>query len=291
MEYFVLVLLFAIVYLMIFGVPKGWLKNKKKGDSVDDYIAKRQTQYTQSELDDFDRRHADVLNADYGYVNKPTADKADGSGRISGKINEQPLPVGLTFPSNSFGNYYITYERSNGNVSKRAISVISENGYYVYAYCHLRNAKRTFVIDNIIEAINLETGELVNDIVEDMYENYKNTPKGKQEHIINTEIHAVRILLFIARADGRMVKSERQLIVDFLKNNNYAADPNTLDQLIKGMMEPSHKEFKSTVADMAKKDKPKLALLYDYAQKIVARGETIDPLEEAALKIMKNALT
>lgn len=291
MEYFVLVLLFAIVYLMIFGVPKGWLKNKKKGDSVDDYIAKRQTQYTQSELDDFDRRHADVLNADYGYINKPTAYKADGSGRISGKINEQPLPVGLTFPSNSFGNYYITYERSNGNVSKRAISVISENGYYVYAYCHLRNAKRTFVIDNIIEAVNLETGELVNDIVEDMYENYKNTPKGKQEHIINTEIHALRILLFIAKGDGRMVKSERQLIVDFLKNNNYAADPNTLDQLIKDMMPPGALEFKSTVADMAKKDKPKLALLYDYAQKIVATGKTIDPMEEAALKIMKNALT
>lgn len=88
-----------------------------------------------------------------------------------------------------------------------------------------------------------------------------------------------------------MVKAERALIVDFLKKNDDTINELTLDSLIKGMLPPGALEFKETVADMAKKDKEKLQELYQYAQRIVATGKTIDPMEEAALKIMQNALT
>lgn len=59
----------------------------------------------------------------------------------------------------------ITYVDSNGIETHRKIEVhnvrYSNNLCYLDAYCHLRNAPKTFRTDRILDMVNLATGEFV----------------------------------------------------------------------------------------------------------------------------------
>ncbi len=57
----------------------------------------------------------------------------------------------------------IKYRDSNGTTEQRRISdVRPESATTIDAFCHLRQARRTFKIDRIVQAVDPETGEVVN---------------------------------------------------------------------------------------------------------------------------------
>lgn len=62
----------------------------------------------------------------------------------------------------------IRYRDSRGRGSMRRISVISvggaESGFLLRAFCHERRAPRSFRSDRIEEAIDLATGEIIEDM-------------------------------------------------------------------------------------------------------------------------------
>lgn len=59
----------------------------------------------------------------------------------------------------------ISYKDYEGNVTERRISdIIVENSRQIDAYCHLRNARRSFVFKRIMSAIDAHTGEVIEDM-------------------------------------------------------------------------------------------------------------------------------
>ncbi len=57
----------------------------------------------------------------------------------------------------------IKYRDGSGEITERKISDLRlENETTLDAFCHLRNARRPFVINRIIHAINPDTGEILN---------------------------------------------------------------------------------------------------------------------------------
>lgn len=63
----------------------------------------------------------------------------------------------------------IYYEDAKGDITQREIRVMTyivRTGR-ITAWCHLRNGLRTFYIDRIISAVDINTGEIINDI--DLY--------------------------------------------------------------------------------------------------------------------------
>lgn len=63
----------------------------------------------------------------------------------------------------------IYYEDAKGDITQREIRVmtyIARTGK-ITAWCHLRNGLRTFYIDRIISAVDINTGEIISDI--DLY--------------------------------------------------------------------------------------------------------------------------
>src|SRR5450759_4695688 len=55
------------------------------------------------------------------------------------------------------------YRGSSGKVTERRIlDIHPENATTIDAFCHLRQARRSFKIERIVHAINAATGEIVN---------------------------------------------------------------------------------------------------------------------------------
>ena len=53
----------------------------------------------------------------------------------------------------------VMYISKSGEVSKRRIKVLKQYGESFQAYCFLRNTKRTFLIDNVLALIPVQTKE------------------------------------------------------------------------------------------------------------------------------------
>lgn len=191
------------------------------------------------------------------------------------------------------GDYRIVYIDLEGRMTQRRISVLSTDGYYLYSWCYLKDDRRTFFAHMVQEAVNLDTGEVVSSILDDIESAYARSHEGKHALGMNTELHAIRILFFVAKADGRLIKAERGLIADYIlsSESGYDLDAETLDDMVKYIAEPSASEFNRLVVDMAKKDKSKLERIFAYAKGIVATEKKVNPMEEAALKVIENALT
>ena len=84
----------------------------------------------------------------------------------------------------------IKYVDSNGNASERRVDVqkFDRNLYggTFIGYCHLRMAKRTFRFDRIVEVVDLESGELVLNIGDWLYDRYKSSPRYDLDHLLRS---------------------------------------------------------------------------------------------------------
>ncbi|MBM7622055.1 putative DNA-binding transcriptional regulator YafY [Bacillus tianshenii] len=48
------------------------------------------------------------------------------------------------------------YLAKSGQITQRKVSLLQLNGQSVFAYCHLRNRKRTFILENILSFVPLK---------------------------------------------------------------------------------------------------------------------------------------
>lgn len=195
------------------------------------------------------------------------------------------------------GRYRITYTDQRGLTTKREITVKraydDEGKFALDAHCHLRNGHRSFIDDRIQNAVDLDTGEVVTSVAQHAIAQYEGSGTGKAWKAIGREINALYILVFVCRADGRMLKAERTVILDYLKRwcHDIELDDNELDGAIKTLGTVDYRQFKRIIADMKSNgDIDRLRDIYDCAQRIIATQKTIDPLEKAALEILQNAV-
>lgn len=71
-------------------------------------------------------------------------------GLLFGKLPDEP-------------NYEIKYKSADGEISSRKIYINKFEGKVIDAFCFLRKENRTFVVSNIVECVDLKTGELIKD--------------------------------------------------------------------------------------------------------------------------------
>jgi len=119
----------------------------------------------------------------------------------------------------------IFYTDRDGQSTKRQITTkhFGPNGFeegggmMILAYCHLRQENRTFVTSRIKKLVNLTTGEIVQDIPPYLMRLYEASPAGQTTHLLDRMGDQLAILLFVARADGRISPKEKAYLIDFLK--------------------------------------------------------------------------
>lgn len=89
--------------------------------------------------------------------------------KVNERNKERKHELALAQAMNA-GRIEIIYEDRRGDVSKRRISPIEikqtdDKRWMITAFCELRHEERTFYADNIVRAIDCESGELITDVV------------------------------------------------------------------------------------------------------------------------------
>lgn len=194
------------------------------------------------------------------------------------------------------GRYRINYEDQRGLKTERDIEVKrvheNEGKYAIDAHCLFRNAHRSFLGERIQKAINLDSGEIVKDLVRDAIDQYNDSGEGLALAAIDKEWMGIAVLVFVCRADGQMRKEERAIVAFYLKRHcpDMSLDETELDSAIKSIGEPDHREYKRIIRDLkAAGNSARLSDLLDCAKRIIGTQKTIAPMEKAALEILTEA--
>lgn len=195
------------------------------------------------------------------------------------------------------GRYHIQYTDQRGMPSERDVTIKrvyeADGKYAMDAFCHWRGEHRTFVDDRITSATDLDTGEIVASTAKHATGQYTDSGEGKAFQAIGREWVAASLLSFVCRADGRMMKAERNVVADYLKRHcpDIRQDDQALDEAIKTIGAPEPRDYKRLIANMKHDGEiERLRDIFDCAKRIVATQKTIDPMEKAALDILENAL-
>lgn len=194
------------------------------------------------------------------------------------------------------GYYNITYTNRHGITTNRNISVsrvYENNGKFVIdAYCHLRASRRSFFEHRINRAVDLNTGQFVNNVAQHAITSFDDALIQKTWETMSYEMMGLYLLEFICCADRRMLKTERSIVADYLKRRrpDIVLDDEQLERILKRLGTPDPRQFKRIVSDMkASGDIARLREIADCAKRLVATPKTADPLEKAAIEIPEEA--
>jgi len=110
----------------------------------------------------------------------------------------------------------IRYRDGSGDITERRISDFRrESATTIDAFCHLRNARRPFKLDRIVQAHNPDTGEVINpyQLVGQLLQRDRET----LESLTLRVIPAIKALKFFSLSTRGFAKRERERVVQFMR--------------------------------------------------------------------------
>lgn len=130
---------------------------------------------------------------------------------LVGEENEIPVEI----------ESFIHYRDGLGQESRRKIRTRSltpwGDDHAILAFCHARNAHRTFLVSRVTEFVDLSSGEVVDNIENYLRAIYRKSPQGRLDKALTNLATEILILLFIGRSDGRLNLKERESIQKYLE--------------------------------------------------------------------------
>jgi hypothetical protein len=188
--------------------------------------------------------------------------------------------------------YHIEYEDSSYRITERDIKInnfeVSGDRLYINAFCYLRNENRQFLVERVV-SLSIGNRKIAKP-QQFLWDMYQNSPQYLTEKALADHFDEILLLVFLVRADGRMIKSEREIILQYLDAVAANADPVeaeiTLKKTYCELAQFNH------ILNVAKQWSPEVrALLLNAAKKIIAVKKQLDPMEKAAFDKMSSALS
>jgi len=208
----------------------------------------------------------------------------------------------------------IEYEDAKGNITDRVIETQrfgdSSDGGAILAHCTLRDDNRTFKISRIIHCVDYETGEIITDILDYLYDEYRESPEGIKEsekrlrkrekaeaikyydEFIKKYKTLIAVLGFIVKADGTFNSKERVLVQEFFEDelNEYdeSFDAKFLDKVFKNIKPCSSiVSFKVALHDVTQDENLANINLIELTENIIATQKYIHPNEKEIIDYLE----
>jgi hypothetical protein len=191
----------------------------------------------------------------------------------------------------------IDYKHGNGNLTTRCVSVREfDNELYggiIMGYCELRDATRTFRFDRINNCIDLETGEVVQDIKQHLNDLYEKSPERSTDLLVTDYIDVLKVIYFVAKADGQYRKEEKDVISSYVRKlvRDERITNDMVDAVLKEINTPSLQAYKLAIGRVLKGGEVDPELLNTCCQEIVDTQKTVHPMEKEALDYLMKKLT
>lgn len=199
-----------------------------------------------------------------------------------------PKPVG--------GLLKLTYEDGGGRETEREVQVrecdTNNPAGYLTGHCRLRDEFRTFRIDRVKRAIDMETGEVLDDIPAWALARYKASPAYAMEELLSTATDALRALFYIGKADGRFTKKEKAVFLQYCQAQSGAHHITlaNIDRACTSLPLPSMQAFKLICGRLAKLDTCTRNAVLEACEQMVATERKIAPEEAEALAYMRKRI-
>ena len=163
------------------------------------------------------------------------------------------------------------------------------------AHCLMRDGNRPFAISRISNPVDLDTGELIPDLIKYLDDHYANTTNGKADVFIEEHYDALICLFYVCKTDDAFRSKEKQTLQGLFQVLGLF-DNEVIDCILKRMTEwttPTRRNFHSqlkkieasiTFDDLYKKR------IFATAKAIIATDKKVRATEIEALELMSKLL-
>jgi hypothetical protein len=187
----------------------------------------------------------------------------------------------------------LTYKDSKGKTTDRPVSISEYDGSaYLKGVCNLSNSNRTFRIDRILNAIDTETGEIIDNVPDHLLDKYRQSPEYAISKVFKKHLDIIKVLFYVGKADGQLRAAERKIIHQTIRSiaKNKELTDADIGKFLKKLKVPDLQGFKIAFGRVCKKQSNQTLQLYYTAKKIVATQKTIHANEAEALEYMKKRM-
>lgn len=161
----------------------------------------------------------------------------------------------------------------------------------IHAFCQLRKANRPLRLSRISRAVDLDTGEELRDLQVWLVAQYRATPRGMADAVIDEHGDALSTLLFVAKADGAFRQAEKNHLAEFCRS--VGAPPSAVDVVVKDVSEwavPSAIAYGKALRSTAEKPEEYRRSVLEAASRMVASDKATKDNEVKALARMAKEL-
>lgn len=188
----------------------------------------------------------------------------------------------------------LNYRDAQGAVTERIVQAkecdtANAQGYLI-GFCEMRDDIRTFRLDRIVRATDMDTGEIIGDMLAWADANYRSSPAASAAALLDDAADALRGLFYIGKADGRFTKKEKELFLAFCHrvSGDARITFKQIEEICATLPMPSMQAYKLICGRLAKDGSAELkAAVLETAEAMIATEKTVAAEEAEALAYMK----
>lgn len=188
---------------------------------------------------------------------------------------------------------HFQYVDGRGLATARTVDVRECGPYFddtmFQGHCRLRDARRTFLVSRMKNCFDEDTGEVISDVAKYLHDRYVQSPEGAIDRWLEDEHDALRVLLYVAKADGYFRKPERAIIATYFRES--INDPRITDDMVAnvlGRLEvPSIHVFRRLVGKLRDRLPEMRARIIATVEKIIGTDKVVHPAEQDALDYLR----
>lgn len=188
---------------------------------------------------------------------------------------------------------HLHYVDGGGLATERTVEIRKCGQYFddvmVAGYCRMRNANRTFLVSRIKKCFDEDTGEVVTDVAKYLRDRYEQSPDGALDRWLADEYDVLRVLLYVAKADGFLRKPEKAIIAAYCRE--LIGDTRITDEMIAnvlgGLAVPSVHVFRRIVGQLQSRSPEVHGHIITVVEKIIGTDKNVHPAEQEALDYLQ----
>ena len=148
--------------------------------------------------------------------------------------------------------------------------------------CALRDATRTFRFDRVKKGVDLETGEVITDIKHHLNDLYEKSPERSAELLATDYIDILKVVYFVAKADGQYRKEEKEVISEYVRKlvRDDRITIKMIDEILSEIEVPTMQGFKLAFGRAIKSGEVNPDLLVTCCDEIVDTQKSVHPMEQ-----------
>lgn len=193
-------------------------------------------------------------------------------------------------------NLHLRYRDGAGAETERNVTVRQfgpmDNAFLLIGHCHLRDETRTFRTDRILGCVDTDTGEVVENVAQFLLARYESSPEASLDQLLESDYDALRILLFVGKADGALRAPERAVILEAARGlaEDSRLSDQALDRTLRGVEVPSLQAFRLAVGRLAQRPPSHRGTILAAARAMVGTQARVHPAEQEALDYLDKRL-